>query len=111
MSVSPAERDLISSVARYLGKNESVAFSHRMNVGATKIGSRFIRFAFPGCPDFIGMLRGGRFFCVECKAPKGRLSPEQSRFIGLVNRFGGLAVVARSVGDVKLSLDDFKLHG
>ena len=40
-----------------------------------------------------------RFFALEVKTPKGRVSPEQVQFIDLVNRSGGYAAVVRSVDD------------
>lgn len=40
-----------------------------------------------------------RFFALEVKTPKGRVSDEQRQFLDLVNRHGGYAAVARSVDD------------
>jgi hypothetical protein len=38
---------------------------------------------------------GGRFLAVECKAERGRLSPEQRDFLADIKALGGMAVVAR----------------
>ena len=39
----------------------------------------------------------GRLLAVEVKAPKGVVSPEQTRWLEQVNRFGAVGGVARSV--------------
>lgn len=52
-----------------------------------------------GGSDIIGISPDGRFLAVEVKTARGRVSPEQQRFIDAVNRAGGIAGVARSVGD------------
>lgn len=62
---------------------------------------------FPkGIPDILGILPAGvaggpgRFLAIEVKTDKGRVSPDQEKFMELINRSGGLAFVARSVDDV-----------
>jgi hypothetical protein len=52
-----------------------------------------------GSSDLIGLVRGGRFVAIEFKSDRGRPTAEQLRFIELVQAFGGLAGVSRSVGD------------
>jgi len=51
-----------------------------------------------GSSDIIGM-HHGQFMAVEVKAKGGRVTDDQSRFISIVNERGGVAGVARSVGD------------
>lgn len=58
----------------------------------------------PGVPDILGIWQG-RMLGIEVKAPKGRLSESQHRFIDSINREGGLAFVARSIDDVIDGLD------
>jgi hypothetical protein len=41
---------------------------------------------------------------VECKAPDGRLSPEQREFLNEFERLGGVAVVARSFRELDAAL-------
>lgn len=64
-----------------------------------------IRLAAPGVSDLLGWTEGGRFVAIEVKAPRGRLTDEQSAFIELVRRSGGLAGVARSVADARAILE------
>lgn len=52
-----------------------------------------------GGSDIIGIGPKGRFIAIEVKTRTGRVSPEQQRFIDAVNKAGGIAGVARSVGD------------
>jgi len=54
-----------------------------------------------GSSDLIGIRRDGRFVAIEVKAERGRLRPEQERFLGLVDAYGGLAGVARSVDEAR----------
>jgi hypothetical protein len=71
-----------------------------MNSSVAKIGGRFIRFGFVGCPDVLGQLRDGRFTGVEVKAPKGKPSTEQAAFLDRIRGAGGVAFVARDERDV-----------
>jgi hypothetical protein len=48
-----------------------------------------------GSSDILGVLPGGRFLAVECKAKGGKLSPEQERFLAEVRELGALALVVR----------------
>lgn len=59
-----------------------------------------------GIADILGIYRG-RMLAVEVKTKEGRLSPEQVEFLDLVNRRGGIGVVARSIEDVQAALKRF----
>ena len=82
----------------------AVAWHQRANSGAFKVGTRFVRFGWPGCPDLLGQMVDGRFLAVEVKAPDGKLRPEQAAFIALVRMHGGVAFVARNLADVRREL-------
>jgi hypothetical protein len=87
----------------------------RQNVGAYKDprSGRVIRYGLAtGSADLIGWQtvviteamvgqRFARFLSVEVKTPTGRLSPEQETWQAAVQKAGGIAVVARSVDDIK----------
>ncbi len=53
-----------------------------------------------GISDIIGILPGGRFLAVECKAGRGKLSPAQVEFQRDIIQQGGLHIVAYCVDDL-----------
>lgn len=63
-----------------------------------------------GVPDILGILPDGRFLAIEVKTQTGKVSAEQGDFIRQANTLGGLALVARSLDDVKAHLEDYT-HG
>jgi hypothetical protein len=66
----------------------------RNNTGAVQVRpGQFMRFGKVGSSDILGILPGGRLLCVECKANKGRLSPEQKQFLADARELGALALV------------------
>lgn len=69
----------------------------RNNVGVDTM--RGIRYGLGvGSPDLVG-IAWGRFVGLEVKTPTGRVSKEQTMWLDMVRRFGGVAGVARSVDD------------
>lgn len=80
-------------------------FAWRNNTGAAKVGeggnSRFIRYGLKGSSDILGCLDDGRILAIEVKAPKGRVTQEQTDFLASIKKRGGVAFVARSVEDVE----------
>ena len=99
------EAAALVEVLKVLRNHPAVAWCERQNTGAAKVGGRFIRFGWRGCSDVIGQLKDGRLLAVECKAPKGRIRPEQKEFLSLVQRFGGVSFVAHDCRDVLRWLD------
>ena len=94
------EAAALVEVLKALNTHAAVAWCERMNSGAARIGARFVRFGFKGCPDVLGQLKDGRFLACEVKAPAGRLRPEQALFLERINKTGGLGFVARNCRDV-----------
>jgi hypothetical protein len=58
-----------------------------------------------GVSDVLGILPGGRLIAIECKAPRGRLTAEQSAFLANVVKAGGVALVVRDVRELERELD------
>lgn len=56
-----------------------------------------------GSSDIIGIHRGA-FVSIEVKTGKTRLTQQQKRFLEVIQELGGIAGVARSVGDVGVIL-------
>ena len=94
------EAAALHEVLLALRNHPAVAWCERQNSGAAKVGNRFIRFGWQGCSDILGQMKDGRFLAVECKAPKGRVSTEQSLFLARVSESGGLGFVAHNCNDV-----------
>ena len=97
---SKPEAGALLEVLKALRAHPGVAWCERMNSGAAKVGNRFIRFGWAGCPDVLGQLRDGRLLGVEVKSRSGRPSPEQTIFLERVRAAGGVAFVARDCRDV-----------
>jgi len=98
------ESAALCEVLKALKAHPAVAWCERQNSGAAKVGGRFIRFGWPGCPDVIGQLRDGRFLGCEVKGPTGRLRPEQTLFLARINGAGGVGFMARDLRDVMREL-------
>ena len=103
---SRPEAAALVEVLKALRTHPAVAWAERMNTGAAKIGNRFIRFGWPGCPDVLGQLKDGRLLGVEVKAQAGRLRPEQALFLERIRCAGGVAFVARDLRDVLRALGE-----
>lgn len=78
----------------------------RNNTGSLQDPSgRWIQFGLVGSSDLLGILApGGQLLAIEVKSETGKLSKEQRAFGEMVERFGGVYVVARSVADVESAL-------
>ena len=103
------EAAALCEVLKALRAHPAVSWCERMNSGAAKVGNRFIRFGFTGCPDVLGQLRDGRLLGVEVKALKGKLRPEQSAMLERIRAGGGVSFVARDCRDVIRELN--KING
>ena len=102
------EAAALVEVLKALNAHPAVVWCERMNTGAARIGARFVRFGFRGCPDVLGQLNDGRLLGVEVKGPTGRLRPEQAFFLERVRAAGGVAFMARDCRDVLRELDRAK---
>ena len=100
------EAAALLEVLKALNTHPAVAWCERMNSGAARMGSRFVRFGFKGCPDVLGQLKDGRLLGVEVKAKTGRLRPEQTIFLERIRGAGGVAFVARDLRDLQRELSN-----
>jgi hypothetical protein len=114
-----SEAAIMQDIRLALGQSPGIKM-FRQNVGAYKDprSGRVIRYGLVvGSGDLIGWQsvviteamvgqRFARFLSVEVKTPTGRLSPEQETWRQAVLKAGGIAVVARSVDDVRFLLAD-----
>lgn len=56
-----------------------------------------------GTADILGIFKG-KPLAIEVKSEKGRLSVHQKIFLSEFEKHGGIAIVARSIGDVERGL-------
>lgn len=94
------EAAALLEVLQALRTHPAVAWAMRMNSGAARMGARFVRFGWPGCPDVLGQLKDGRLLGCEVKGPTGRLRPAQVVFLERIRAAGGVAFTARDCRDV-----------
>ena len=99
------EAAALVEVVQALRTHPAVAWCERMNSGAARMGARFVRFGWPGCPDVLGQLKDGRLLGVEVKGPAGKLRPEQSVVLERIRCAGGVAFLARDCRDVLRALE------
>ena len=72
----------------------------RANGGVARMGRRVVRFGVIGQADLTGILPGGIRLEIEVKGNFGQQTPEQRDYQRIIERFGGVYVLARSVDDV-----------
>jgi len=108
MAIKPTtaikEHDIQNAILELLAVHPKVAWAHRMNSGAFKVGPRFIKCGFTGCPDIMGQLKDGRFLAIEVKKPGGKLTKEQNEFITMVNMNKGFGIIATDAAQVAEAL-------
>ena len=97
------EREVMLEASRLgvvLGKNSKGMFRQLFSDAKQKAG-----WLLPGSSDLVGWDKAtGRIVCVEIKAGKDTVKPEQETFMRLVREAGGIAGVIRSVDDLRILL-------
>ncbi|MBK9126300.1 MAG: VRR-NUC domain-containing protein [Phycisphaerales bacterium] len=99
------ESEIQNEILRTLGARPDMRL-WRANVGVARLGGprrsggRVVRFGLTGQADLTGILPNGLRLEIEVKSDGGRQSPEQRSFQVMIERFGGVYVLARSVEDV-----------
>jgi len=98
------EKQIQNAILRAFGTDPQLRL-WRANVGVARMGHRVVRFGVPGQADLTGILPGGLRLEIEVKSANGRQSTEQRAFQRMIERFGGLYILARSVEDVRRALE------
>lgn len=96
------EGNLVAAILLEFGSRPGVRL-WRQNAGAarTRTGA-FVRFGVPGQADISGIMAPtGQRIEIECKTENGRVSAAQRKWGAMIEKFGGIYVVARSVEDVR----------
>lgn len=94
-----AHTHLVNQIIRRLGTSPHCRI-WKAHVG----GVGRLRFGVPGQADITGILSGGRRLEIEVKTGTGRLSKDQERFKTIIEKYDGVHIVARSVGQLLLEL-------
>ncbi|WP_435008011.1 VRR-NUC domain-containing protein [Tundrisphaera lichenicola] len=97
--IGPSESAVVAQCLEWLALRR--IFAWRNNTGACKLDGRWIRYGHPGSGDILGVLPNGLFLSVECKTPAGRQSKQQKLFQTMIEKNGGVYVVARSAADLE----------
>ena len=97
------EKRIQNEILRAFGTRRSLRL-WRANVLAARMGDRFVHAGVPGQADLTGILPDGRRVEIEVKSERGRQTKDQRNFQRMIERFGGVYVLARSVEDVERAL-------
>ena len=97
------EKALQNDILRAFGTKRRMRL-WRANAGVARIGDRVVRFGVPGQADLTGILPDGRRLEVEVKSPGGTQTDDQRNFQRMIERFGGVYVLARTVEDIRQAL-------
>lgn len=108
MTTAASEKSIQNEIFREFGTRPWCRL-WRSNSGVAKYRDRFgkqrsVRFGVPGQPDISGIIRGGVWLGIEVKSATGTQSVEQRAFQLIIERFGGIYILARSVEDVRVRL-------
>lgn len=102
--MSTPESIVLRQVLDYL--RFSKVFAFRVNNGGIMRGGKWCPSPnqTKGVADIIGIYKGSPI-AIEVKAPKGKVSEDQERFLTAFKLAGGHICVARSVTDVQFFLE------
>lgn len=85
----PSEAQITKEIRRWLDFKRIWHWKEYQSMGS-----------YPGVSDILGVGPFGKILAIEVKRESGRLSERQAKFQNNVIDRGGIALVARSVGDV-----------
>lgn len=104
------EQSIQNEILRTFGTRPDMRL-WRSNCGVARMGDRTVRFGVPGQADLHGILPGGLFLAIEVKSETGQQTPEQRAYQAMIDKFGGVYVLARSVADVWSRIGEYLNRG
>lgn len=104
MNRTKPHEELVRRILAEIGARKDLRV-WKANTGAVKTDGRFIRFGLPGMADITGILAGGRRLEIEVKTGSARQTTQQKNFQEMIEHFGGIYILARSVDDVTTVLN------
>lgn len=104
------ESSLLAQVRLAVGADPR-AVIWRNQSGYAEVNGRWMAFGLiAGAADLIGLVKPwGRFLALEVKSKTGRASKEQTQFLALVNRMGGVGRLVRSVEEAMAAVEQAAL--
>jgi len=106
MTQGVCEKRIQNTILREFGTRRDMRL-WRANAGVGRFGKRVVRFGVPGQADLTGILPGGVRLEIEVKSPNGRQTTDQRNYQRMIERFGGVYVLARSVSDVWIAIERY----
>jgi hypothetical protein len=94
-----SEADTKRAIIQYLKIRGHLVIPYRTTGIKTDHG--WIKATQTGISDLLGLTKEGKFFSIEVKSTTGKTTPEQERFLESVRSCGCIAIVARSIEDVR----------
>lgn len=99
------EAPILAAILQMLRLHPKVATVERRQVGAFMSGERYISVGRRGDPDITGILKGGRSYFIEVKAPGSYPDENQRQRIEELLAAGAVGGVARSIEEAKEIID------
>ena len=100
----PSEREIQQAIRLAVQGPDIVLWRNNVGHGVLSDGRHIDYGLAVGSADLVGIC-AGRFFAIEVKAPKGRVTDEQRQWIALVQSKGGFACVVRSVDEALAAVE------
>lgn len=99
------ESDLVQSILVRFGSRPTLRLWRANVLVARDQSGRVVKAGIKGQADISGILApSGRRIEIECKTQTGRQTDEQRAWQWMIERMGGLYVLARSTDDVERAL-------
>ncbi len=99
------ESDLVASILLRFGSRPTIRLWRANVLVAKDKTGRVVRAGITGQADISGLrLPSGQRVEIECKTATGRQTQEQKRWQSMIERFGGIYILARRVDDVESAL-------
>lgn len=103
-----AHNKLINEILLTFGAGPNLRiWKNDVGVGRSLNGDRVLRWGLKGSSDIIGIGFGGKFIAIEVKTGKAKQSEQQKNFQNMINKMGGVYILARSIEDVMTGLNKF----
>lgn len=104
MRLHKRESSIQNSILRAWGAHPRLRIT-RINTGAAMLHGRMVRFNPKGTGDIVGLIApSGQMLMIECKSAIGKQSHAQKVMQRVVEKFGGMYVLARCVEDVDAAM-------